>query len=344
MAVQARRASSNAGPGADTEGKDSPAALAHLLETLTGLRDAPTPDLARLESLGSPLQKALVASSISDRIKVLTALAELKGYPVGSYFLIFLEEYCASLGPLRDGETIADRAMELRDVLRCFHTANVGTERLRLVYEHIEQDFVAFEHAGALLPMPEAVRLCHTMLATGLSHVGAVIILLRSALREPLIHVPDDALELRLLKMIEMLIRLDFLHTQEQLPADVTEYLSVVRDLRFYDRDLRRDTALSYQLAFFLRKHGFPSKRHMVGPYALKVCDPDERINFEVVEDRTFRAGMPEEPTARKKRHLEAVGWRTFEVRASTWHALADYNEKARFVRSILKGNDLLSA
>lgn len=31
-----------------------------------------------------------------------------------------------------------------------------------------------------------------------------------------------------------------------------------------------RDTTLSYQLAFFLRKHGFPAKRKMLGPYALK--------------------------------------------------------------------------
>merc|ERR1712060_869551 len=116
----------------------------------------------------------------------------------------------------------------------------------------------------------------------------------------PLTHVADDSVELRLLRMIEILIRLDFLHTQEQLPRDVSEYLSVVRDLRFYDRELRRDTALSYQLAFFLRKHGFPAKRTMLGPYSLKIADPEERINFEPVEDRSFRHGMTEDPQARK--------------------------------------------
>merc|ERR1712060_721110 len=159
----------------------------------------------------------------------------------------------------------------------------------------------------------------------------------------PLTHVADDSVELRLLKMIEMLIRLDFLHTQEQLPRDVAEYLSVVRSLRFYDRELRRDTALSYQLSFFLQKHGFPSKRHMLGPYALKVCDPDERINFEPVEDRSFRDGMAEDPHTRKRRHLEAVGWRNFEIKASTWHALETYEAKAAHVRALLKENDLLS-
>ncbi len=45
---------------------------------------------------------------------------------------------------------------------------------------------------------------------------------------------------------------------QERLPPELTEYLSVVRDLRFYDRELRRDTLLSYQLAFFLRNRRLP--------------------------------------------------------------------------------------
>ena len=52
------------------------------------------------------------------------------------------------------------------------------------------------------------------MLACGLSAPGAVIVLLRSALRRPLLEVPDDAQELRLLKAIEMLLRVDFLFTQ----------------------------------------------------------------------------------------------------------------------------------
>merc|ERR1712050_155730 len=138
------------------------------------------------------------------------------------------------------------------------------------------------------------------MLATDLSSAPSTVALLRSALREPLMYVEDDAKELRLLKMIEMLLRVDFLATQEKLPSEVSEYLSVVRSLRYYDRELRRDTPLSYQLAYFLRKHNFPSKRHMLGPYTLKVCDPEERINFEPIEDRHFGSTMQETPTARK--------------------------------------------
>lgn len=309
---------------------------------------AEAPQPSRLEAAGQPLQRALVEGDIPNRIELLRALSSLgclpgRPYSVGAYLLIFLEEYAATLGALRDGETIMDRAAELREVFRCFHIAGVGTERLRLLYEHIEQEFPRFEAAGALLPLSSAAQLCHTMLATGQSSAPAVTVLLRAALREPLVHVSDDAHELRLLKTIEMLVRLDYLHTQEQLPRDVSEYLSVVRDLRFYDRDIRRDTALSYQLAYFLRKHGFPSKRHMLGPYALKVCDPEERINFEPVEERQYRPGMAEEPPARKKRHLEAVGWRSFEVHASTWHELATYEAKAAHMRHLLKENDLLS-
>lgn len=216
------------------------------------------------------------------------------------------------------------------------------TERLRLIYAHIEKDFPRFEAASGLLPMTSAVSLCHTMLCTGMSAPPAVVVLLRAALREPLMYVDDDAEELRRLKTIEFLLRVDFLHTVEQLPRDVNEYLSIVRSLRYYDRELKRDTPLSYQLAFFLRKHNFPSQTHMLGPYALKVCDPDERINFEPVEDRQFRFGLPEEPPARKKRHLEAVGWRSFEVTALQWQALENYDAKAEHIRGILKVNNLI--
>lgn len=337
------RAAATSSAAADHAGQ------ADVLALLRQLCAAEVPDLEGYKAAEAQLQKAAVNAPVADRVAVLQGLAQLgslpgRPYPVGNLFFIFLEEYVTLLGPLRDGETISDRADELRQVLTCFHHAGVGTERLRLLYEHIEHEFPRFENAGALLPMPAAVRLCHTMLATGQSSAPSIVVLLRSALREPLMHIKDDAVELRLLKMIEMLVRLDFLHTQEQLPKDVAEYLAIVRDIRYYDRELRRDTALSYQLAFFLRKHGFPSKRRMLGPYALKVCDPEERVNFEPVPDREFNPNMPEDPSSRKRRHLEAVGWRTFEVHERKWEELETYERKAAHIRTILKENDLLSA
>lgn len=156
-------------------------------------------------------------------------------------------------------------------------------------------------------------------------------------------YFSDDSVELRKLKMIEMLLRVDFLHTLETLTPDVSEYLAIVRDLRYYDREIRRDTVLSYQLAYFLRKHRVPVRRQMLGPYALKVCDLKERINFEPVEDITHRHGMPETPFARKRRHLEAVGWRHIEVHGRAWSKLPDYKAKANSVRQLLKENDLLA-
>ncbi|CAK0801535.1 unnamed protein product [Prorocentrum cordatum] len=304
---------------------------------------------ARVEAAKPQLQRVLAEAPVASRLELLrplAALAALPGrpYAVASYMLLFLEEYTRSLGALRDGETISDRAAEIREVLLCFHRSGIAADRIRLLHEHVAQEFPRFEAAGALLPMPAAVRLCHTMLATGLSAPAAVVVLLRSALREPLLHVADDAPELRGLKTIEMLLRLDFLHTLEQLPKDVAEYLSVVRSLRYYDRDVRRDTALSYQLAFFLRKHGFPAERHMLGPYPLRVCDPEARINFEPVEERAWRPGLQEEPPARKRRHLEAVGWRSIEVTSSTWGALGSYESKAAHVRQLLKRHELLDA
>eukprot|EP00933_Yihiella_yeosuensis_P042901 TRINITY_DN37571_c0_g1_i1.p1 TRINITY_DN37571_c0_g1~~TRINITY_DN37571_c0_g1_i1.p1 ORF type:complete len:409 (+),score=65.19 TRINITY_DN37571_c0_g1_i1:92-1318(+) len=313
--------------------------------------DALQENVARLQASEASIQRFLLDSetlSFQDRLSLLQALASLgtvsgRPYPVASYLLSWLQDFVEELEALNDGETIAERARVLREVLLCFHRAGLAPDRLKLIYAHIEKDFPRFEAVGALLPMKSAVSLCHTMLATGLSSPPAVVVLLRAALRESLLHVADDSQELRLLKTIEILVRLDFLHTQEQLPPDVSEYLSVIRNLRYYDRELRRDTPLSYQMAYFLRKHGFPAKRKMLGPYALKVCDPEERINFEPVEERTFRSGLSEEPTARKQRHLEAVGWRSIEVTASTWKDLGSYDAKAAHIRKLLQDHDLLS-
>jgi len=324
---------------------------AELLALLSDLRAAPVvgeAEQARLQAASGPLQGALVEAAVPERIALLQGIADLgcitgRPYSVGLYFRFFFEAYADVLETLRDGETIADRAGELRTVLRCFHRAGIATDRMRIIYSHVESEFPRLESAGALLPMPAAVRLCHTMLATGLSSAPAVTVLLRSALREPLMSIADDAIELRLLKMIELLLRVDFLHTQERLPRDVTEFLAVVRDLRYYDRNLRRETPLSYQLAYFLRKHNFPAKRHMFGPYALKVCDPEERVNFEPVEDRRFRFGMIEEPPIRKQRHLEAVGWRSIPVCGIKWNELETHEAKAAHVRNLLKEHSMIS-
>merc|ERR1740129_1263441 len=245
---------------------------------------------ARLDDMEEALKGALAYAPMPERFALLGGVADLalldgRPYPIASYFLGFLEAYIDEIEELRDGESTAERAAELRRVLLLFHRSGVVTERLRQIHVHIAQDIPRFEAMGSLLPMPVAVSLCHTMLATGISSPQSVLALLRIALREPLMHYADDSNELRKLKFIEMLLRIDFLHTLEQLPREVTEYLAIVRSLRYYDRSVRRDTALSYQLAYFLRKHSFPAKRHMLGPYALKVCDPEARINFEPVEE-----------------------------------------------------------
>jgi len=303
--------------------------------------------ILRLDAAETVLQACLIKDAQCGSVEMLRAMARLgtvagRPFPIAKYFSGFLEEYGGELDTLRDGETIADRALKLREVLLCFHHAGINSERLSMIYGHIERDFPRIEAAGALLPMSAAVRLCHTMLSTELSSAPATVTLLRSALREPLMYFEDDSQELRLLKMIEMLLRVDFLATQEKLPREVSEYLSVVRSLRYYDRDLRRDTPLTYQLAFFLRKHKVPVKRKMLGPYALKVCDPEERINFEAVAERSWRPGIREEPPARKRRHLEAVGWRHIEVHEQEWNTLETYEAKAAHVRKLLKDNDLI--
>eukprot|EP00913_Durusdinium_trenchii_P020713 g19453.t1 len=178
---------------------------------------------ARLEKAAPDLQRHLITGELPLRLQLLRRV-----------------EYAKMIETLRDGETIMDRAQELREVLLCFHRAGLTPERLKLLYSHIaawterqsdratakqnpqdpqgstgERDFPRFEAAGALLPMANAVSLCHTMLATGLSSPGAVVVLLRSASRTPLMEVADDAKDLRLLKAIELLIRVDFLYTQE---------------------------------------------------------------------------------------------------------------------------------
>lgn len=327
---------------------DAQSTVASLQQFLDQLKNGPVSEALQEQfaAEGASLQGKLVDAPMPERLALLRQMSDLgtlpgKPYAIATYFFGFLESYTEDIDTLRDGETIVDRAMELRHILYCFHRGGINTERLRLIYAHIEQDFPRYEAMNALLPMPAAITLCHTMLSIGLSSPPAIVTLLRAALREPLMHFADDSKELRQLKMIELLLRVDFLHTLEQLPPEVTEYLSIVRSLRYYDRDLRRDTALSYQLAYFLRKHNFPAKRHMLGPYALKISDPEERINFEPVEERQFRPGMTEEPPARKQRHLEAVGWRSFQVKADEWKAL-DHDGRAHYVRELLRKHSLI--
>uniref|UniRef100_A0A7S0ZM55 RAP domain-containing protein n=1 Tax=Noctiluca scintillans TaxID=2966 RepID=A0A7S0ZM55_NOCSC len=298
--------------------------------------------LDRFNQRGSSIQNELLVAPVLDRLAMLEALSNLRSYPITNFMLIFLEAYLETLHSLCDGETFSERADSIRSVLLCFNRAGVTTEQMRLLYAHVETDFPSLEAMGATLPMPTAVNLCHTMLATGLSSAPAIQVLLRAALQEPLMHFSDSAPELRKLKFIEMLLRVDFLSTLESLPPEVLEYLSVVRSLRYYDPELRRDTGLSYQLAYFLRKHGFPAKRMMLGPYALKVSDPELRINFEPVDQSKSALRGREIPSARKARHLEAIGWRNFNVHADVWQELETRHRRADFVRNLLKENELL--
>nr|CCA30166.1 hypothetical protein, conserved [Neospora caninum Liverpool]CEL71281.1 TPA: hypothetical protein, conserved [Neospora caninum Liverpool] len=83
---------------------------------------------------------------------------------------------------------------------------------------------------------------------------------------------------LRLLKVVELTLRLDLPHTFSQLSPAALRVLGEIRDTPFVDPTLVTDSVLSYQLANFLRKHRFPCERSMEGPYALRLTDTERRL------------------------------------------------------------------
>eukprot|EP00435_Cladocopium_sp_Y103_P026276 s2186_g6.t1 len=119
-------------------------------------RDPPTDEEAvarqsvRLNKASPDLQRNLIDGDIVERLELLRAVANLgtipgRPYAYAIYMLVFLEEYSKIIETLRDGETISDRAHELREVLLCFHRTGLSPDRLKLIYSHIERDFPQFE-------------------------------------------------------------------------------------------------------------------------------------------------------------------------------------------------------
>ncbi|KEP61716.1 UNVERIFIED_CONTAM: hypothetical protein HHA_267775 [Hammondia hammondi] len=187
---------------------------------------------------------------------------------------------------------------------------------------------------------------------------------------------------LRLLKIVELTLRLDLPHTCSQLSPPALRVLGVIRDTPFVDPTLMTDNVLSYQLAHFLRKHRFPCERSMEGPYALRLADIERRLVVLPVdatdEDPSrvcrhaaaaLRDGSGEEAgddglqgkqrkageeatkslldalrpeTKARLTHLKELGWRVLVVHHRDWTALNSPLAKAKFVRSLLQRHGLI--
>ena len=54
--------------------------------------------------------------------------------------MAMFQRYALSAYALTRALLTCGRRQELREILRCFHRAGIGTERLRILYSHVEQD------------------------------------------------------------------------------------------------------------------------------------------------------------------------------------------------------------
>ncbi|KFH01659.1 hypothetical protein TGVAND_267775 [Toxoplasma gondii VAND] len=186
---------------------------------------------------------------------------------------------------------------------------------------------------------------------------------------------------LRLLKIVELTLRLDLPHTCSQLSPPALRVLGVIRDTPFVDPKLMTDNVLSYQLAHFLRKHRFPCERSMEGPYALRLADIERRLVVLPVDatdedpsrmcrhaasalDRSGEGAgddglQGEQRIAREEAtknlldalrpetkarltHLKELGWRVLVVHYRDWTAINSPLSKAKFVRSLLQRHGLI--
>ncbi|PFH33351.1 hypothetical protein BESB_085500 [Besnoitia besnoiti] len=180
---------------------------------------------------------------------------------------------------------------------------------------------------------------------------------------------------LRLLKVVELTLRLDLPHTFAQLSPSALRVLATIRDTPFVDPTLVTDNVLSYQLAHFLRKHRFPCERSMEGPYALRLADLERRlvvVPLDAADEEP--ASVYRQPAASEKpngeaegegpeeapreassagvvlraetkarlAHLNELGWRVLVVHHRDWNLLNSQMAKARFVRNLLQKNGLI--
>ncbi|CEL96972.1 unnamed protein product [Vitrella brassicaformis CCMP3155] len=342
--------------GAQKADKPATAALDadDILFLLKGLRELHFTRRARGEffpAIVTAMRPLLAQYSTVDLIEVLDHLAALsiRGLEERQVFLTVPQLLSKRLD--NTGEFGAPKPYELIRVFKAYSKARVSTELLRVLYDYVSRDLGEREGdggesgGGGLLTPALAIHLLATMLGTRLYTVQAIEKLLLVARRTHLGLWASDSVELRSLKWIEVSLRLDYAQTYAGLSKEALEYLSLVRDLKYTDRSLQHHTILSYQLAHFLAKHSFPCKREMVGPYALKVCDRDERVAFEPIEKvHVFpdSKGKLRHFTETKLRHLEAMGWKVYTVAFHEWGRLRDYQDKADFVRRLLRENGLL--
>lgn len=151
---------------------------------------------------------------------------------------------------------------------------------------------------------------------------------------QPILHrvmqIPSvKDLDMASAKQIEIILRLDFPHQCSTFGKETMEFLTAVREATLpYEQP--EDTIVSYQLRYFLQNHECTMKCHAIGPYVLPLADPVRRICF--LHDNETR----------RDRHLDALGWRIFYVGESLWRDLPNREAKARYVRNLLKENNLL--
>jgi len=311
------------------------------IAVLAALRYLPAKDFSLRQEIFDivtvQLQKKGVELTFAQYVTVLDHLASLavRGPRYPSLFVNFLAIFAEKADSGWDIQPF-----QVLTVLKAFSKAEVVTEKLRLLHAYVE-DMV---ESGAVSPSM-AIHLCHTMVCTRQFSAEAINALLSVACKTPLSTYGDDSHLMRALKTIECILRVDLPQTYSNLAARQMQFLNSVRDAHYADSEMSWNTATTYQVKHFLANHGFEAQSKMVGPFALRVCDPEQRIAFECLERVHF---YPSTNTLRfwpslKFRHLEASGWRVLPIMAGEWRELGTAARREKYIRDLLISESLIA-
>eukprot|EP00397_Hematodinium_sp_SG-2012_P022044 GEMP01022816.1.p1 GENE.GEMP01022816.1~~GEMP01022816.1.p1 ORF type:complete len:517 (+),score=107.52 GEMP01022816.1:3-1553(+) len=281
---------------------------------------------SQTEDICRRLTEEVMDLPVKDSLSALASLSEVsqkfslsqQGHTT-AFTLAFLDVYEESLRRKEPGLESFDEILGLLRSLSALQFDVV--ERLKGIFRFADQCIID-------VPPQRALELLHLALQKGIIPITAMSIC--EPILERAMQVPSlDDLDLEALKEVEIILRLDYSQLFSNFKKETMEYLLASREAKL-SFEPPEDTVVTYQLRYFLQNHEFPAQCHAVGPYILALADPARRICFIHEQEK------------RRDRHLELLGWRAFLVQEDAWRSLPHREAKARFVRNLLKENNLL--
>ncbi|CAD7930158.1 unnamed protein product [Amoebophrya sp. A25] len=204
-----------------------------------------------------------------------------------SIFAAFMEIYADYLATDALQKPPQQVMRQARGLIETFRRFNWSIPEKMSLYRY------ANSVATAQLDVKTAIWLLHHLLESRSYNESSVQQLLRIVM-----HSSSAVCDIRALKYIEMMLRLDatdigFDHNTEMFLTAVRDwdYTAPIAELE------TNDCRTLHQLAHFLGKHGFPGDHTMVGPYALPLCHVQWKtaVFTKLSEARNGKASGPSE-------------------------------------------------